>query len=273
MTKSIFSNLIIRSFFATIALICLWMCLNTFLDGHIWDGMTVSKSALTVEYCEFNNTDKLFHQCMNTYSNAAYFFCGILIVLIAWEDHKNRALNTPNSLAQFPLLSALMGFCFIYLSFGSAIFHASLTWVGQRIDMNGTYSISITLLGIALYAVLPKMWFSEGVKKVWVAVLFSIILLFIKLALLVSSSVLIPILILIQLVLMSISYLQFKKERSLILGVLSFVLIFIAVKIRTLDVQKVNCDPYSLYQGHAVWHLLTALSSFCTYAFFRFTKF
>lgn len=35
--------------------------------------------------------------------------------------------------------------------------------------------------------------------------------------------------------------------------------------------QKVGCDPYSLLQGHALWHVLTGLSSFCSYAFFRFT--
>jgi Ceramidase len=269
MTKPIFYKLLIRSFFATIALICLWMSLNTLLNGHIWDGMTISKSALTVEYCEFNNVDKLFHQCMNTYSNAAYFFFGVLIVLIAWEDYKNRGF-TVNSLEQFPLLSALMGFCFIYLSFGSALFHASLTWVGQRVDMNGTYSISITLLGIGLYAILPKNLFTNNLKKLWVIILFTIILLFIKIALLISSSVLIPILILFQLLLIIINYVQFRKERSIIVGILSFVLIFIALKIRTLDVQKIGCDPYSLYQGHAVWHLLTALSSFCSYSFFRF---
>jgi hypothetical protein len=47
MTKPIFTNLSIRSLLATIALICLWMGLNTFLNEHIWEGMTVNKSALT----------------------------------------------------------------------------------------------------------------------------------------------------------------------------------------------------------------------------------
>ena len=271
MEKSIFYKLLRRSLYATIGLICLWMGLNTFLNGHIWDGMTVSKSALTVEYCEFNNVDKLFHQSINTYSNSFYFFLGILIVSIAWEDYKNRGLNSPlNSLAQFPLLSALMGCAFIYLSFGSALFHASLTWIGQRVDMNGTYSLSISLFGIGLYAVLPKKIFTDNFKKIYVFILLAIVLAFIKIALLMSSGILLPTLILSSLILITINYFQFRKERSIIVGILSLVLMVIAVKIRTLDVQKIGCDPHSLYQGHAVWHVLTGLSSFCNYAFFRF---
>jgi hypothetical protein len=133
-----------------------------------------------------------------------------------------------------------MGCAFIYLSFGSAFFHASLTWIGQRMDMNGTYSISITLLGIGLYSVLPQKIFTDIFKKIYVTILFTIILAFIKAALLISSSVLLPILILVLLILLTINYAQFKKERSIILGILSFVLMIIAVKIRTLDVQKVG---------------------------------
>jgi hypothetical protein len=58
----------------------------------------------------------------------------------------------------------------------------------------------------------------------------------------------------------------------LILGFMGFVLLIFAIKIRTLDVQKIDCDPFSIWQGHALWHLLTASSSFLTYSFFRFIK-
>ena len=273
MSKYTFFKLLFRSIFITSAMILVWLGLNTYLSGHIWDGMTVSKSALTVEYCEFNNVDKFFHQSMNTYSNLAYFFFGILILLMAFDDYKNQGINMQNRLERFPLLSALMGFCFIYLSFGSAFFHASLTWVGQRVDMNGTYSITIVLLGIALYQVLHKWHFSKKGRNALILALLAIILAFYKIALMVSSGKLVPILILLSTLLIVINYFQFRKQRSLILAFLSIILIIIAVKIRTLDVQKIGCDPYSFYQGHSMWHLLTAMSSFCNYAFFRFTKF
>ena len=74
------------------------------------------------------------------------------------------------------------------------------------------------------------------------------------------------------LLLIAINYFQFYKRRHLFLGILSLVLIIIAVKMRTMDVQKINCNPHSFYQGHYVWQLLARLSSFCNYALFRFWK-
>lgn len=263
-------KLLIRSTVITVIMLLIWIGLNQIFHGSIWEGMTLSKSALTNEYCEFNNPNKFFHQSMNTYSNLVYFFLGVLICQIAWEDSNSRIFQ--NRLANFPLLSALMGFSFIYLSFGSAFFHASLTWAGQRVDMNGTYSITLTLVSIGLYHVFHKINLSEQAKKIWISIMVMIILAFYQIHLLISSSILLPILILLMLILIGINYFQFPQKRHILFGVLSLVLIAIAIKIRTMDVQKINCNPYSLYQGHSVWHLLAGLSSFCNYAFFRFWK-
>lgn len=272
MNKQLFFRFLGIAFIYTFGMIAIWACLNTWLSGSVWNGMTLSKSALTVEYCEFNNSEAFFHQSMNTYSNLAYFFFGILVFQIAQFDFRNKENNTQNKLEKFPLLSVLMSCCFIYLSFGSAFFHASLTYLGQRVDMNGTYSISIALLGIGWYHLLHKIEFSEIIKKLWFGVLILIIIAFLPLSLIISSSKLLPFMILLLLISIAIHYIQFRQEKSFILAILGFVLMFIAVKIRTLDVQKINCDPHSFYQGHAIWHLLTAMSSFCSYSFFRFSK-
>ncbi|WP_332367564.1 hypothetical protein [Spirosoma telluris] len=74
------------------------------------------------------------------------------------------------------------------------------------------------------------------------------------------------------LVSVAINYIQFRKKRSGLLAIASLVLMVVAVRFRTLDVQKIGCDPHSLIQGHSIWHLLTALSSVCSYSFFRYTK-
>ncbi len=270
MTAPVFYKILFQAMGYTLGMLLVWIGLDTVIGGDFWANMPVSKSALTGEYCEFNRVTRFFHQPMNTYSNLAYFFWGILIVQIARYDYQNRDKIGQNRLEKFPLLSALMGACFVYLSLGSAFFHASLTYAGQRVDMNGTYGIMVSLAGIALYHVLYRIRL-VGVQKIgWVLGLVVVIGLFYWLALLVSSSLLVPALILLLNGLMVINYVQFRKERSILLILLSLVLIVAAIKIRTLDVQKVNCDPYSFFQGHAIWHFLTALSSFCSYAFFRF---
>jgi hypothetical protein len=272
MSKHLFIKLLIKSACFTVGMLLVWIGFNAFLSTHIWDGMIISKSAITVEYCEFNDVTRFFHQRMNTYSNLSYFFFGVLIVQIAREDYRNQNKKLQNRMEQFPLLSALMGIYFIYLCFGSAFFHASLTYIGQRVDMNGTYGVSITLLSIGTYQILHKIHLSNNAKYFWVGALVLFILAFFKIALLISSSILLPAMILLLTFMNLTNYFQVRKERSIILAILSFALIIIALKIRTLDVQKIGCDPYSLYQGHALWHFLTALSSFCSYAFFRFDK-
>ena len=266
-------TLTIKSLAYTFTMLLIWILLNSVLTGSVWEGMEVSKSALTVEYCEFNDTGKFFHQSINTYSNLVYFFFGIFICLIGKRDSENQELTSKNRLANFPELSFLIGISFICLSFGSAFFHASLTWIGQRVDMNGTYSLSISILLIALYQVFHKIQWTNQAKKRLIIFVLILIIAFYKIALLISSSILLPIFILSAWLLITINFFQFPKERSLILALLSIIFIVIALKIRTMDVQKINCDPYSLYQGHSLWHFLTGFSSFCSYAFFRFSPF
>ncbi|RYC68000.1 ceramidase domain-containing protein [Spirosoma sordidisoli] len=257
---------------ATLAMLGLWLLLDSTLTATIWDGMTISQSAVQVEYCEFNHPHRVFHQPINTYSNLAYLFFGVFILLVAYQDQQNHGLPVTNRMAGFPLLSGLMGACFVYLCLGSAFFHASLTYVGQRVDMNATYSILLTLVGITIYHVFHKLQLKPTQQRLWVVVLLALIGLWAPLALLVPSSRLVPALILLLNVGMLVNYVQFRVQRSIGLVLLSFVLIVLAIYIRTMDVRKINCDPYSYYQGHALWHVLTALSSFCSYCFFRFDK-
>jgi hypothetical protein len=66
----------------------IFLALDYSLDSRVWEGMVISKSALTVEYCEFNHPERLFHQPMNTYSNLIYFFYGLLVFQLGWKDWK-----------------------------------------------------------------------------------------------------------------------------------------------------------------------------------------
>ncbi len=253
-------------------MLLIWIALDYFLDARIWEGMTISRSAITVEYCEFNHPDRLFHQPINTYSNLVYFFLGMVVFQMGLFDLKHKQDQSLNSVIEFPHLSILTGICFMYLSIGSAFFHASLTWPGQRVDMNGTYGLTLSLLAIGLNAVFLKNNLSKRNQALIFTFSLLLILSFYQIALLVSSSILLPLLILGNLVLSIIHYFQKPKNKYISLAILSFILIIFALKIRTLDVQKVDCDPLSIWQGHALWHLLTGFSSFCTYAFFRFQK-
>jgi predicted membrane channel-forming protein YqfA (hemolysin III family) len=253
-------------------LLGIFLTLDFLLDSSVWTGMKVSQSALTVEYCEFNHPERLFHQPINTYSNLIYFFYGLLVFQLALKDLKLLELKGVNSVRSSPYLSILLAANFIYLSFGSAFFHSSLTWIGQRIDMNATYGLTLSLICIGFVQVLVK---KELTKQIQVGLVVGMLLLiagFLPLALQISSSILLPSLFLILLVLGIINYIQYPAQRIPLLGLLSFVLLAVAIQIRSMDVAKINCDPMSIWQGHALWHFLTATSSLCMYLYFRRVK-
>lgn len=266
------SQILRNALLSTGVLFGIFLTLDYSLDSRVWEGMVVSQSALTVEYCEFNHPERLFHQPINTYSNLIYFFYGMVVFQLGWKDWKAFANREANTVRKFPYLSLLLAANFIYLSLGSAFFHSSLTWIGQRMDMNATYGLTLSMICIGWVQVLLKKEVSLRMQLGIVGVVLLLIASFLPLALHISSSLLLPSLFLILLVLGIINYIQYPAQRIPVLGVLSFVLLAVAVQIRSLDVAKVNCDPMSIWQGHALWHLLTATSSLSMYFYFRRVK-
>ena len=49
----------------------------------------------------------------------------------------------------------------------------------------------------------------------------------------------------------------------------AILILFAAGSVWILDRQRVVCEPDSLLQGHAVWHILTAVSIFFVYLYYR----
>jgi predicted membrane channel-forming protein YqfA (hemolysin III family) len=253
-------------------LLGIFLTLDFLLDSGVWTGMKVSQSAITVEYCEFNHPERLFHQPINTYSNLIYFFYGLVIFQLALKDFNFVRLKEANSVRNAPYLSILLAANFIYLSFGSAFFHASLTWIGQRVDMNATYGLTLSLICIGMVQVVIKKELSKQIQIATVIGMLLLIVGFHPLALQISSAVLLPALFLVLLLLGIGNYVQYRTQRGPLLLILSFVLLAVAIQVRTMDVAKINCDPLSIWQGHALWHFLTATSSLCMYFYFRWFK-
>lgn len=266
------SHLIRNAVIGTSILFGISLALDYFLDSSLWEGMVVSKSALTVEYCEFNHPDRFFHQPINTYSNLIYFFYGLVVFQLALKDMKGLGSVKANTVRNFPYLSLLLAANFIYLSIGSAFFHSSLTWIGQRVDMNATYGLTLSLICIGLVVTTVKKDLSARMQLAIVGIMLLLTALFLPLALQISSSILLPSLFLLLFILATLNYLSYRRQRFPLLGILGVVLLVVAIQIRTMDVAKVNCDPYSIWQGHALWHLLTATSSLCLYFYFRRVK-
>ena len=236
--------------------------------------MQTSHSRIVGEYCELDRTNDFFHQTINTYSNLGYFFLGMIVVLVSIYDRKNKNKTRTNALQQFHLISFLFGCCLIYLCIGSAFFHASLTWIGQRVDMNATYSICISLIGISCYRFFAtkERFLTTKNQRFFILFLVVTIIVFIELHLLISSSILLPLLISIAIVFTILNYNKNKNGFNMQLAILSFLFMVGAFVLRTLDIKKIGCNPISIYQGHALWHVFTGMSAFLLYWFYRSEK-
>jgi hypothetical protein len=256
----------------TVLLLFIWKFFNYFLTGMVWDGLELSNSSIKGEYCERNISAAFFHQSMNTYSNLAYFFFGLIILQIGVFDRKNPVRKFNNKLISYPGLSMLTGSIFMYLCFGSAFFHASLTKLSQYVDMNGTYGITVILIAIGTYDVFSAKPLTAKHQKMFILLLSLFVLSFYQWYFILPSSKLFPFMMLISLILTITSIFKSYPRKRISLAILSIALLILAIQIRTVDVQKINCDPLSIWQGHSFWHLLTAMSSFCTFSFYRFQK-
>ncbi len=272
MPKKIIYKIYGVAIITTLTLLSIFIFLNHHFDGSVWQTMQQSKSALTAEYCELDQPTHFFRQTMNTYSNLMYFFLGMVALLIGLYDRKNNQVSNQNPIQKFPAISILFGCCLMYLCFGSAFFHASLTWIGQRVDMNGTYSICIVLIGISGYRYFIKKSIPDTMKTLLILSLTAIILFFIELHLLISSVILLPLLVIIVISFTILNYNKYKENFSISFALLSLLLITGAFVLRTLDVKKIACHPTSIYQGHALWHFFTGMSAFMLYWFYRSEK-
>lgn len=248
----------------TLVLGLIFFYLNHALGESIWSGMQISKSALTAEYCELYRTGHLFHQPVNTYSNLFYFFLGSIILGLSI---KSTNASNRNSLQQFPALMAFCGFSLIYLCFGSSFFHASMTWTGQRVDMNATYAVCLSCLAISSYYYF-QLHFTSWIKTLYILVLSLLVIFFVYLHLHVSSMILLPLFIILILFFTLINYNRNKKALSIQFAWLSLLFVIGAFILRTLDILKIVCNPTSVFQGHSLWHIFTGLSAFFLFWFF-----
>lgn len=253
----------------TIILLFAFLLLNCYFDGSYWQNMQQSKSALTAEYCELDQSTHFFRQTINTYSNLFYFFLGMIVVLIGFYDRNNKQEEHQNPIQQFSSISILLGVCLIYLCLGSSFFHASLTWLGQRMDMNATYAVCISTLGISIYRYFYKENISSKRKTIFLILIILLIVVFIQIHLMVSSFILLPLLILCIIICTISNYIRNKSAYTIQFAILSLLFVIGAFVLRTLDVKKIGCNPTSFYQGHAIWHFFTGMSAFFIYWFYR----
>lgn len=238
-------------------------------DVNMWDGWTLGSNGTNTIFCEQNHLTEFIRQRANTWSNLAYLFYGLICAKLALHD---RAIKPQaNFITRNPTISWVFGFTFLYLCFGSFFYHASLTRIGQHFDMGGTY-------GLVAFPIVVNMVRTYNRYKPTsdaVLTLITMVAAIIVFALLfafkwqMNSSIALPALIL-GLIVSSLWYHWVSKTPYQIwFGALAILSMVSAFFIWWQDRYKYWCDPESLFQGHAFWHVLTGLGGFFVYLMLR----
>jgi dihydroceramidase len=199
-------------------------------------------------------------QPSDTWSNAAFIILGVLVIATAAADRKKSA-----DFKNFAPYGLFYGLLMIVVGLGSMYYHAKLNFLGQFLDNFGMYLI---ISAIFFYRI------KNFIKiKPWLVLLYyaltNIFLGIIQYIYPETRRYLFAL----GIILVLITEYQIHKTRQ-ILGnknlLFSAIGLFISgFAIWIADITKAFCLPDSLLQGHALWHILTALSAALIFLFYR----
>ncbi len=250
---------------------------SVFSDKSIWDGLAMA-GGNALEFCEENHWDKVVVQPANTWSNLGFLIVGLFMFVTGINDlrikkEKGEKGAFRNLLAQYPVFSFLMGLSCIYLFLGSFLYHASVRYLPQKLDITSMYFLTVVLMAFSLFR---SRFLDHGKKREkilpWLIIAVIIANTFIFIYIMeINVNVLFPFFILTVFIGNLIYALRNNLKKSMARKALylSFAVLAISFVMWILDREDIMCNSGSIFQGHAIWHVLNALSIFLIYSHYR----
>lgn len=196
-------------------------------------------------------------QPANCWSSLAFCAAGVWMLAEARRQPQGRGLSGLESVC-FALAS-------IFLGATSAFYHASLTFLGQWLDVQSMYLLAFAAVAVNVDALRPGqpprfLWLYLGANVV-LGVLLLTVPAFRRYAF--AGAILA--------VLLTEWSLRARKLRDWPLRPLftSAAVMAAAFGIWILDLTHIACAPDSLLQGHAVWHVMGAVAALFLWRYFR----
>jgi len=254
-------------FFIITAIVLLIIVANHFLDGRFWNGWQIEPSIFEGCFCEHNYMERFIRQPMNTWSNVAFLFSGVIILY----QTANRTHENNNYLKRQKIISIGYGILLCILFCGSFLFHASLTTFFGITDMIGTYGIPLFIAMIAISRILV---YKNILTEKHAAIACIIITYMIGFALAVHWIIFINMIItfagLLLLAAATSFYLLTRKDlkfnKRLFYG--NTIMLLLACLLWIIDHNNIICDPDSVIQGHSFWHVLNGIVAYYMFQLF-----
>jgi hypothetical protein len=206
-------------------------------------------------FCETVGTG-LVRQPINAYTNIAYLLAGIFILV--YLSHTRHLFKSYSPISNLPRkLLILFGIACILVGIGSFLYHASFIFLGEEIDDDSMYLIGVFMLFFELAH--QKRISTRQFIYLYVIlnILLEVLIYFVPVVRGGVFAVLIA---------ASIAMTEFSIRKRIVSNqrqqfYIAIGLFVAAYFIWMLDKTHILCHPNSLFQGHAVWHLLSALAA------------
>lgn len=225
--------------------------------GPDWSVYAPASCTATRCFCEMPRIGALILQRANSWSSLGFVFAGCLMIVLARAPAWHSAM-TPVSAVAFGITAIIVGL-------GSVLLHATLTLWGQFLDVLGMYLVGSFLLVSAL-ARWRRMADGQAIA------LYLLLCLVLVGVLIVAPEVRrwLFAVVLIAAIVLELGLARPRRQGVRLRFYLAGILVnAIAFAIWNLDQHGLACAPSSLIQGHAIWHLLGAVATWLTFAYYR----
>lgn len=239
-------------------------------DRNIWQGWEGSRELRMPAYAERIHAAQVFRTRANTWSNLAYVVVGFYAIAFALRDLRTGGKLPPADAEASVAFGLTFGTACCVLGIGSGLFHASLTRFGHHLDVASMYPPLISLVALSLARRVPTVRIGQRVRHTWPLFVFGVILLggvLYHFKWVMSSTMVLGTLIA-AVSITSVTDRLMSAERfnaGWLVG--SLLALVAAIVCRQLDVAGRFSSPDSWAQGHAFWHLLTAVGLALAYVF------
>ena len=215
------------------------------LNPNIWESWNPATCLQTGCFCETSDMQSPIRQAANTYSSLAFVFSGMFIIASA---RKRIRFSVGYSI--------LMGLASIIVGVGSTFYHASLTFIGQFFDVFGMFLLAAFMLVYAW----ERIWKLRISTTLGLFLTLNIFLSWLQIAIPDTRRYAFAIVLVIALVFEYYFRAKDKPQINMQLLQIGIGLLAGAYIIWILDNTRIVCFERSLLQGHAIWHLLGAVS-------------
>jgi hypothetical protein len=238
------------------------VCAVAWLVTDLLAGTALVERAATCApgHCFCEHAGAFPEQLANSVSSFAFVLLGIWVML----SRRNPPPGTREH-----VLTPLLGITMLFIGVSSFLYHATLSFFGQFLDIFSMYTFGLLLLFGALYRAGRLRWGYALAGFIAASVVFGLLqLTFPDARRILFTALLVP-----GIILELTPFITGHSPRSRRVWAIyaGLAVMVVAYGIWLLDQLPAFCEPGSLLQGHAIWHTLGAIAAFLVFIHYRLT--